>query len=114
MERRKNGNGWETFFEHWGLFLPMTVIGITASMVLPFLGNMSGTRWICFFIASTVLLFLGAGLILYAKFPVNRSGRFFTFGVKSVPEHLAGFYRWGWRLFLVGVGLSLWLLFAQL
>jgi hypothetical protein len=44
----------------------------------------------------------GGGLIGCAKFPVYRSGRFFTFGAKSIPEHLAGYYSWGWRVFLFG------------
>jgi len=26
MERRKQGNGWETFFEHWGLPLSGVII----------------------------------------------------------------------------------------
>jgi hypothetical protein len=33
MERRKEGKGWETFFEHWGLPLAVVIIGIFA-MVL--------------------------------------------------------------------------------
>ncbi len=56
---------------------------------------------------------LGGFLIAYAKLPVYRSGRFFTFGLNSVPEHLRGFYRWGWRVFLFGVVLSLCLLLSK-
>jgi hypothetical protein len=107
MERRKEGNGLETFLEHWGLFLPITIVGIVASLVLSFFGSLSGTPWICFLVASMVLQLLGAALILYAKIPVYRSGRFFSFGVKSVAEERKGIYFWGCAIFLLGVVLSL-------
>jgi hypothetical protein len=113
MERQKQGNGWETFFEHWGLFLPITIVGLAVSQIFSYFGKLTGTPWIYFLIASTVLLISGSALILYAKIPVYRSGRFFTFGVKSVPVRVAGFYRWGWRLFLLGVILSLCLLLSR-
>jgi hypothetical protein len=114
MERRR-GNGLETFLEHWGGggFLLIGVIGLAGSEVSMFFTSLSDKPWFYFLIASTVLLLAGAALILYAKLPVYRSGRFFTFGVKSVPEPLAGFYRWGWRVFLFGVALSLCLLLSR-
>jgi hypothetical protein len=90
------------------------LIAFLASQVLMFFMGLSGTPWIWFFAASFALMIFGGSLIGYAKFPVYRSGRFFTFGVKSVPEHLAGFYRWGWRVFLFGVVLGLCLLLSRL
>ncbi len=112
MEHRSKGNGLETFLEHWN-FLIIALVAFATSQVFMFFLNLSGMPWIYFFVASFVLLFSGAALIVYAKFPVYRSGRFFTFGVKSVPEHLAGYYRWGWRVFLFGVVLSLCLLLSR-
>lgn len=112
METRKGGNGLETFLEHWGMVLPVLVIFVLAPVLLFFM-NLSGMPWIYFFIASEILLFSGAGLILYAKLPVYRSGRFFTFGVKIIPPEFAGFYKWGWRVFLLGVILSLCLLLSR-
>jgi hypothetical protein len=96
--------------EHWGLFFPITIVGFAVAQIVSYFGELTGTPWIYFLIASTVLLLSGAALILYAKIPVYRSGQFFTFGVKTVPVRLAGFYRWGWRVFLLGVILSLCLL----
>jgi hypothetical protein len=55
----------------------------------------------------------GAVLLLQAKMPVYRSGRFFTFGIKSVPAHLAGRNRWGWRLFLAGTAVALCLMLSR-
>jgi hypothetical protein len=89
------------------------VLAVVFSQVLMFFFNLRGQPWIYFFVASMVLLISGATLIVYAKIPVYRSGRFFTFGVKSVPERLTGHYRWGWRVFLFGVVLSLCLLLSR-
>lgn len=112
MEYRKNNNGWLAFWEHWHFFV--AALSIMAGMaVLTFFNNLTGMPWIHFFMADTVLLFLGAGLILYAKFPLYQSGRFFTFGIGSIPQGLKGFYRWGWRIFLIGVALSLCLLLSK-
>jgi hypothetical protein len=111
MEHRSRSNGLETFLEHWG-FVVVAVIAILVSQILMFFMRLSGAPWIWFFVASFALMTVGGGLMCYAKLPVYRSGRFFTFGVKSVPEHLAGHYRWGWRLFLFGVVLGLCLLLS--
>jgi hypothetical protein len=92
------------------LFFPITIVGFAVAQIVSYFGELTGTPWIYFLIASTVLLLSGAALILYAKIAVYRSGQFFTFGVKTVPVRLAGFYRWGWRVFLLGVILSLCLL----
>lgn len=106
MEHRSQSSGLQTFLEHWGIVL-VGVITFLASQMLLFFIQLSGTPWIWFFVASFALMFVGGGLIGCAKFPVYRSGRFFTYGVKSVPEHLRGYYRWGWRVFLSGAVLSL-------
>jgi hypothetical protein len=105
MEYRRTSNGWRTFLEHCG-FTSVALVAIAATMILTFFSNLSGQPWIDVFIASMVLLIAGAGLILYAKIPAYRSGRFFTFGLKSVPKRLARCYRWGWYVFLSGMILS--------
>jgi hypothetical protein len=108
MEHCSKNNGWQTFLEHWGLLL-FAVAGLAASQLILFFTRLTGAAWIWMFVASFVLMSVGGGLIVYAKLPVFRSGRF-KFGLKSVPEHLVGRYRWGWRVFLFGVILSLWAL----
>ncbi len=112
METRKHGNGWETFLQHWGLTVTALFAGIAGWAFLFFL-NLSGTFWVVFFALSFALMLSGGALIGYAKFPDCRSGRFFTFGAKSVPAHLIGYYRWGWRVFLLGFILALGLLISR-
>jgi len=112
MDTHRQSNGLQTFLGHWG-FLLAAVVAILASQVLMFFTRLTGARWIWVFVASFALLIVGGCLIGYSKFPVYRSGRFFTFGVKSVPEHLREFYRWGWRVFLFDVVLALCLLLSR-
>jgi hypothetical protein len=112
MEYQKETNGRQTLWENWW-FLPLPLSVLAANFVLSFFENLTGMPWIRFFVVSEVLLFSGAALIVYAKMPLYRSGRFFTFGVKSIPQGLKGFYRWGWRVFLFGVVLSLCLLLSN-
>jgi hypothetical protein len=112
MEHQSQGNGLETFLEHWG-FLLTALLAIAFSQGMMFFFTLSGRPWIYVFVANVVLLISGGALIFYAKIPVYRSGRFFTFGIKSVPNSLAGYYRWGWRMFSFGVVLSLCLLFSR-
>jgi hypothetical protein len=114
MARDKYSAGyqWAKFLELWP-FLIVALIAILTDKVLTFFFNLKGTTWICFFIASFTLMILGAGLIGYAKLPIYRSGRFLTFGINSIPEYLKRYYRWGWRLFLFGVILSLCLFLSK-
>ena len=112
MEHGRKSNGLHTFFEHWGLFLN-TIIVIVLAQVLTFFINLTGAPWIWFCVASFAPLTAGGCLLTYAKFPTYRKGKFLTFGINSAPEHLKGFYRWGWRLFLFGVVLSLCLLLSR-
>jgi hypothetical protein len=106
MDYQSRNNGLKTLLEHWG-FVLTAVIAILASQILTFFTRLSGPPWIWFYVASLSLMILGGGLIGCARFPVYQSGKFFTFGLRSVPEHLQKFYRWGWLAFLLGVGLSL-------
>jgi hypothetical protein len=112
MDYRKEDNGLLTFVEHWNILIAgvITVIAIRGAN---FFMKLSGAPWLWFFSAAFALMIFGGGLISYAKLPVYRSGRFFTFGRKSVPVQLQAAYRWGWRMFLFGVVLSLCLLLSK-
>jgi hypothetical protein len=112
MDRQSHSNGLETFLEHWGLLLTV-IVAVVTGKALEFFMTLSGTPWIWFFVASFALMILGGASIDYAKLPVYQGGRFFTFGLKSVPAHLQGFYRWGWRAFVFGMVLALCLLLSN-
>jgi hypothetical protein len=112
MDYRKQSNGLLTFLEHWNILI-VIVVALVASQIFGFFMRLSGTPWIWFFVASFAFMIFGGGLIGYAKLPVYRRGQFFTFGLKTVPEHLRGFCRWGWRVFLFGVVLGFCLLLSK-
>ena len=112
MDYRKRDNGLLTFLEHWNILI-VAVVAFIAFKVLDFFMRLSGAPRLWFLFAAFALMISGGGMITYAKLPVYRSGRFFTFGFRSVPAHLQGVYRWGWRVFLFGVVLSLCLLLSK-
>jgi len=112
MEYGRKSNGLLTLLENFGIVFVVATIAVFCEVAFFFI-NLTGAPWICFFAASTVLLILGASLIVYAKLPAYRRGRFLTFGVRSVPPDLAAHYRWGWRVFLFAVALSLCLLLSK-
>ena len=112
MDTNRQSNGLQTFLEHWGFLVLIIVVCLTAEGIRFFV-KLSGAPWNWFFVSSSTLLITGGGLIGYAKFSAYRNGRFFTFGLASVPESLRGVYRWGCRLFFIGVVLSLCLLLSN-
>jgi hypothetical protein len=112
METNKNKNGWQTFLENWWLlFAGISVL--LGFQLLNFFGSLSSGSWICCIIASFALMLSGAGFIIHAKMPVYRSGRYFTFGFKSVPARMQRVYRWGWGIYLIGLALALFLLLSK-
>lgn len=116
MEYRSKSNGWQTFWSHGGFSLIVSLIVVVDTailVILPFFSNLNGRMWIYFFLTAMTLLISGASLIIRAKIPGYRSGQFFTFGIKSVPDSFATYYRWGWRMFLLGAALSFCLLLSR-
>ncbi len=93
---------WIPFLEHWGWLSAMLAV-FAAMHVFLFFVTLTGVPWVCFFVGSFALMFTGGSLLLRAKIPAYRSGRFLTFGIRAIPTHLTWSYRWGWRLFLAGM-----------
>ena len=112
MDFRRQDNGLLTFLEHWS-FILCVLIAFLTSKILEYFSRLCGAPWIWFFVASFVLMSVGGCLIFYAKLPVYRSGRFFRFGAKSIPERLQRVYWWGWQAFSFGVVLELCLLLSK-
>jgi hypothetical protein len=112
QQRHSDSYQWWKFLEHWCLLLSVLIIFVTVQAFFFFL-DLTGTTWVCFLAASFALMLSGAALIVNAKLPAYRSGRFLSFGIKSVPEHLTRRYRWGWRLLLAGMAVALCLLLSR-
>jgi hypothetical protein len=86
---------------------PVAVIGILASLLL----SLPGPAWLCAAGTSFCVAVLGAILLFIAKLPLYRQGRFFTFGIKTLPASSHRAYRWGCRCSVLGIlaMLLLWL-----
>jgi hypothetical protein len=116
MDYRRDSHGAQTFLEHWGTLLsPIALIAYSfATQLFLSLASVNGGWWLGFCAGAFAAQIAGAWLIGYAKMPLYRSGRFFTFGVRFIPAPRVAHYRWGWRVFAIGVLLSLGLLMGRL
>jgi hypothetical protein len=112
MEHSRHSNGLQTALEHWGLLLA-PILGIGASQVLVFFRRLTGAPWLwCYGIALT-LAAVGVALIFYAKLPLYREHRFFTFGSRALPENRRLYYRWGYLCVGFAAALLLCLLISR-
>jgi hypothetical protein len=112
MEYHRNSYGTRTFIEHWWGLILIAYVSLPI-FVFSALSQLDRDSWLVLCVATIVLQIAGACLIGYAKLPAYRSGRYLSFGVKSVPESRARHYRRGWRWFGIGVLLSLVLIAAR-
>ena len=112
MDHRSQNNGLQTFLEHWW-FLLMAVVAILASQVLGFFTRLSGTPWVWCYGIGLAVAAAGVSLIFYAKLPLYRQWRFFTFGSQALPESRRPFYRWGYRCALFAVAILLCLFLSK-
>ena len=112
MDYQRQTNGLVTFLEHWW-FLVVALSAFLGSQVLTFFTGLTGARWVwCYAIALAVAV-IGASLIFFAKLPLYRERRFFTFGSRALPEQRRPFYRWGYRCAIFAVALFLCLLLSR-
>ena len=112
MDYQRKSNGLVTFLEHWW-FLLVAVIAVLTTQLLTFFTRLTGTRWIWCYAIGLVVAAVGVSLIFYAKIPLYRQRRFFTFGSAALPESRRPFYRWGYRYLILAVALLLCLLLSK-
>jgi hypothetical protein len=108
MQNRKH-NEWiwppaDQWLMVWGGFVLLLVMVLTSEL-FRFFSRLTGGPWIwCYFIGLAVAT-LGVSLLFYAKLPLYRQRRFFTFGNRALPARRRPYYRWGYRCILIGVAL---------
>lgn len=100
--------------EHWVAVWGMVVIAITgiiAVQLVSWFHTLTPAAWIRCYGAAVLFGAVGVGLLFYAKLPLYRERRFFTFGARALPEERRVFYRWSYRCAIVSATLfgSLWL-----
>jgi hypothetical protein len=96
----------------WGLLI-VAFVAIITTWVLDFFTQLTGVPWICSYLIALSVAASGAGLIFYAKLPLYRERRFFTFGSRALPEQRRPFYRWGYRCAALGILLLACLLLSR-
>jgi hypothetical protein len=112
MDTQRKSNGLLTFLEHWW-FLSIAVFAFAASHVLSFFTRLSGMPWIWCYAIGLVFAAIGVCLIFYAKIPLYRQRRFFTFGSGALKAERRAFYRRGYRCVIFAVALLLCLLLSR-
>jgi MFS family permease len=104
MDYRRQDHGLLTFLEHWW-FLGVVMTGLLGLEVVAFFTTLSGTPWIWCYGVSLAVAVVGIALVFYAKLPLYRARRFFTFGRRALPDQRRRFYSWGYRC--VGFAIAL-------
>lgn len=93
--------------------LAIAVVGIGATWILDFFVRLTGVPWICCYFIGLGIAAVGSALLFYAKLPLYRQRRFFTFGPRELPEPRRPFYRWGYTFVLLAVLLFACLLLSK-
>jgi hypothetical protein len=96
----------------WGGFVVLIAMVLT-SQLFSFFSRLTGTPWIWCYFTGLVVAALGVSLLFYAKLPLYRQRRFFTFGSRALPEERRPFYRWGYRCVIIGAALLACLLLSS-
>ena len=112
MDYQRKSDGWLTFLEHWAFTLP-ALLALVVGQILAFFMGLSGVPWIWSYVVALLFGGTSIGLLLYAKLPLYRERRFFTFGSQALPEQRRPFYRWGYRCALFSVVLLACLLLSE-
>jgi hypothetical protein len=90
----------------WGMWLLLAFI-LAGGKAIQYLIALYGKPWMVCYYGAILLGAAGAALIGFAKLPLYRQRRFFTFGPHPVPERRRCFYRWGYRCAVVSAALLL-------
>ncbi len=112
MEYQRQSNGLVMFLEHWW-FRIVAIVALLSSQLLTFFMRLNGARWLWCYAIGLAVAAVGVSLIFYAKVPLYRQRRFFTFGSGALPEGRRLSYRWGYRCVIFAVALFLCLLLSR-
>jgi hypothetical protein len=112
MNTHGHSNGLLTLLEHYW-FLGVAITAVFTSLILSFFSRLTGTPWIWCYAVALFVAGVGVTLIFYAKLPLYRQRRFFTFGSGALPESRRAFYRWGYRCAIFAVALLLCMLWSR-
>ena len=112
MDNQRQSNGWQTFLEHWGFALT-GVLGLIASQIFTFFMRLRGAPWIWCYALGLFVAALGIALLFYAKLPLYRERRFFTFGSRALLKSSRSFYHCGYRCMAFATVLLLCLLLSR-
>ena len=96
-----------------GFWLITPLIGILIALILPTVsfaqnGHLVGAFWITLAMAA-----IGVGLLFWARLPLYRQGKYFSFGSRALPRSSVLIYRTAYVLLIPSI-VFLFLLFLAL
>lgn len=91
METQRRSNGWLVFLEHSG-FAVTCVVGVLTLECLLWLSHLRGAGWVQAYYAAMALGSASVALLLYAKWPQYRCGRFLVPGAIGLTGGRRRFY----------------------
>jgi hypothetical protein len=86
----------------WGLIV-IAVFSMVTSWLLTFFSGLTGAPWIWGYMGAVCVALVGVGFLFYAKLPLYRERRFFTFGPGPLPQQRRSAYWWGYRCAIFAV-----------
>jgi hypothetical protein len=116
MQNRKP-NDWiwppaDQWITIWGLWINFGIV-VLGSQLLWFFSHLTGTRWVLCYVIALIIGTIGASMIFFAKLPLYRERRFFTFGSEALPEQRRPVYRWGYCCVALAIALLVCLFFSR-
>ena len=90
----------------YGLTFIAVPIAVLVSMSLPLLSKAKGTGDATLLYVSLAIGTVGILLLFFARLPLYRERRFFTFGSRALDDHHKRLYRWAYRF----IGICVFLL----
>ena len=88
------------------------LVGVLSAMLLPLVFNARNSGDSTLLYTASALGAVGIVLLAFARMPLYRERRFFTFGPRALDEGHRRLYRWAYRFIGVSVLLLLLLLLA--
>src|SRR6266850_1201888 len=87
----------------FGILFVIPAVAVLGAMALPALNALRHGAWVRAFWVSLAVAVLGAGLLFWARLPLYREGRFFSFGPRALPPSSVRVYRAAYALLIPSV-----------
>ena|ERR1700693_649741 len=86
-----------------GILVVLPLTAIITAMILPALSFVRSVHLIEAFWVTLIVAGIGVGLLFWARLPLYRQGKYFSFGSRALPPSSVPFYRAAYVLLIPSV-----------